>query len=95
MIISNWKPVENSSLQGTFDVTIDLPPHWGGFVIKAMCYFKKDKKRWVSFPCTTYEKNGQKCWKFYNTFTLPKTLNSFHAKVLEELDKHLKDLLNV
>ncbi len=94
MIISNWKPIENSSLQGTFDVTIDLPPDWGGLVFKGMCYFKKKNQRWVCLPCSTYEKNGKKCFKFYNGFTLPKTLTQFYMRALEELDKHLKDLPN-
>jgi hypothetical protein len=84
--IQSYKEVNKNSLTGTFSIKI---PKWGNFIIKDLCYFKKNTQRWISFPSRTYEVDGQKKYHPYALFEDAQMMKSFQEKVLQALDEYI------
>lgn len=87
--ITQYKEINKSALIATFTLKINK---WGDFCIREMAYFKSNDKRWVTFPSRQYEKDGQKKYFQFCTFETNELNETFKAKVLEALDKHIATL---
>lgn len=87
IVIENYKEINKGALIAKFNAII---PKWGDFIIHEMCYFKKDSKRWVTYPQREYEKDGQKKYFQYNGFKDMKMNDTFKNKILESIDEYLK-----
>lgn len=86
MEIKNYKAINKNTLIANFSLLI---PKWGNFIIREIAYFKKDNKRWISFPCRIYEKDGEKKYFPYMAFGEDSTFKTFQEKVLALLDEFL------
>lgn len=56
-----------------------------------MAYFKKDNKKWVTFPSTGYEKDGKKKYFYYNGFQDIGITRKFLVAVEERIESYLID----
>lgn len=86
--VIEWRPANRKTFQGHFDIII---PKWGGFIICDMRYFKKDNKRWISFPSKKFEKDGKIGYYNYCKFHAACVNKLFNEKVLDALDQFFQE----
>lgn len=79
---------KQSALKAKFNVVIQK---WGGFVIRDMCLFESDNKRWITYPSRDYEVDGKKKYFSFNGFLDKAMDETFKSKVMEALDQFLKN----
>jgi hypothetical protein len=76
MKVSNWKGINKGSLKGSFDLTLSLNKTHEGveLTVHECTLFEKNGRKWVGFPCRTYEKEG--VTKYAPYMTMPKELKT-------------------
>ncbi len=84
MEIIEFKPIGKGALIGECSIRL---PKWGNFVIRRVKIFEKDAKRWITFPSAEYEKEGKKCYFYYNTFETREMMDAFRDQFFEAFDK--------
>lgn len=81
MKIIQYKPVGKAPTLGFISVVV---PEWNNLTIYNITHFSKDGREWISFPCKTYEKDGQT--KYFSYLRLEKDdMVKFQAQVFEAL----------
>ncbi len=87
MEILNYKSVNQGALIASFDLCVKK---WGDLVIKDIKLFRKDARKWISFPSDKVEVLGETKYfpKLY--FKDKNMMGSFTQKVLDAVDEFAK-----
>ena len=81
--IVNLKSVNKGSLKYELSVIVEK---WGGFIIHSIKVFEKEGRKWINFPCTEYEKDGEKKYFQLNGFEKPEMKQAFEKKLFDAID---------
>lgn len=84
--VLDFTPVQNNFLIGKFSICIEK---WGNFIIRDICYFKKGRARWISFPSKRVI-GTDKTYISYMEFKNPEMTKKFQEMALKSLDEYLK-----
>jgi len=85
--ILKYNLVNKGTLVGKLNIKL---PKWGNCIIKEICYFEKEGKKWISFPNFQCEVNGEKKYMPYISFEKSETMKSFQDVVLKALAEYLE-----
>jgi DNA-binding cell septation regulator SpoVG len=85
--IIDFKAMDKPIMKAIVSIKI---PKWGGFIIRNIGVFEKDKQRWISFPSKEFEQEGKKKYHAYNLFEDPKIADAFRDKFFEAYDFYVK-----
>lgn len=91
MIIENIKSINKNSLKSIFSLKIPIPG-FGNFIIRDCSYFESNGKRWINFPCRSYEDKGEKKYFSYNLFEKKEDQQKFMQLVLDAFTESNRDL---
>lgn len=80
---TNYRYVGKGAVVGFINIFV---PKWG-LEINDITLFMKDGRKWISFPCRMYEKDGEKKYFPYIRFKNKDHSVAFQNKVLDALDK--------
>jgi hypothetical protein len=90
MKISNWKNIDKGALKGSFDLTLVFDQGKFEFVVHECTLFEKDGRKWVSFPCRAYEKEGKTKYIPYVSLPSKEVKNKVEAECLRQLEAQIR-----